>query len=188
MTDITTHKAKSVSGRKRRLGIIFIVFTALTGGAIAFAAWTTQGTGSSGTVTAGTQTALVVTGTTPAVGLTPGTSRPSTYTIENLNTYEVTVTLITANATAVTLGLGTPAPCTLANSLVTVTAGKSSDAMHVATVISRRMNKDGLEREYRSHLVRRTFREDGKVKHQTLANISTLPGRCDRSDPRQSAR
>ena len=53
--------------------------------------------------------------------------------------------------------------------------GKSSDAMHVATVISRRMNKDGLEREYRSHLVRRTFREDGKVKHQTLANISALP-------------
>ena len=47
--------------------------------------------------------------------------------------------------------------------------------MHVATVISRRKNKDGLEREYRSHLVRRTFREDGKVKHQTLANISALP-------------
>ena len=53
--------------------------------------------------------------------------------------------------------------------------GKSSDAMHVATVISRRKDKDGLEREYRSHLVRRTFREDGKVKHQTLANISALP-------------
>lgn len=37
------------------------------------------------------------------------------------------------------------------------------------------MDKQGRPREYRSHLVRRTFREDGKVKHQTLANITALP-------------
>jgi hypothetical protein len=47
--------------------------------------------------------------------------------------------------------------------------------MHVATVTSRRVDKEGTQREYRSHLVRRTFREDGKVKHQTLANITALP-------------
>ena len=47
--------------------------------------------------------------------------------------------------------------------------------MHVATVSSRRVDKQGRQREYRSHLVRRTFREDGKVKHQTLANITALP-------------
>jgi len=52
---------------------------------------------------------------------------------------------------------------------------KISGAMHVATVTSRRVDKAGRRREYQSHLVRRTFREDGKVKHQTLANITALP-------------
>ncbi len=52
---------------------------------------------------------------------------------------------------------------------------KNSGAMHVATVTSRRVDKAGRQREYQSHLVRRTFREDGKVKHQTLANITALP-------------
>lgn len=53
--------------------------------------------------------------------------------------------------------------------------GRTSGAMHVATVTSRRVDRQGRPREYRSHLVRRTFREDGKVKHQTLANITALP-------------
>lgn len=47
--------------------------------------------------------------------------------------------------------------------------------MHVATVTSRQVDKTGRQREYQSHLVRRTFREGGKVKHQTLANITALP-------------
>jgi Transposase DDE domain len=47
--------------------------------------------------------------------------------------------------------------------------------MHVATVTSRQVDKTGRQREYQSHLVRRSFREDGKVKHQTLANITALP-------------
>jgi hypothetical protein len=37
------------------------------------------------------------------------------------------------------------------------------------------VDKAGQRREYRSHLVRRTYREGGKVKHQTLANITALP-------------
>ena len=42
--------------------------------------------------------------------------------------------------------------------------------MHVARVVSRQKG-----REYVSHLVRQTYREDGKVKHRTLANLSLLP-------------
>jgi hypothetical protein len=47
--------------------------------------------------------------------------------------------------------------------------------MHVATVNSGRVDKTGQRRVYTSHLLRRTFREDGKVKHETLANLSALP-------------
>jgi len=32
----------------------------------------------------------------------------------------------------------------------------------------------GEPRVYETHLLRRTFREDGKVKHETLANLSAL--------------
>jgi transposase len=43
-------------------------------------------------------------------------------------------------------------------------------SVHVAT--TRRHYKG---KTYESHLLRRTFREDGKVKHETLGNISHLP-------------
>ena len=42
--------------------------------------------------------------------------------------------------------------------------------MHVAIVPSRQG-----DREYRSYLLRQTYREGGKVKHRTLANLSPLP-------------
>jgi hypothetical protein len=42
--------------------------------------------------------------------------------------------------------------------------------MHVSKVVSRRG-----EREYVSWLVRRSFRDGGKVRHETLANLSALP-------------
>jgi hypothetical protein len=45
-----------------------------------------------------------------------------------------------------------------------------SEAMHVARIISRHG-----DREYVSVLLRRSFREGGKVKNQTLANLSHLP-------------
>src|SRR5258708_39645694 len=54
-------------------------------------------------------------------------------------------------------------------------AAKSS-AMHVATVVKRYRTKSGETRESVSHLVRRTFRSEGKVAHETLANLSALPG------------
>jgi hypothetical protein len=52
---------------------------------------------------------------------------------------------------------------------------KRGGAMHVATVKSGYVGKSGQRREYETHLLRRTFREDGKVKHETLANLSALP-------------
>jgi hypothetical protein len=51
----------------------------------------------------------------------------------------------------------------------------SSGAMHVARVVGRYKTKSGEQREYVSQLLRRTFRQDGKVKHETLANLSPLP-------------
>ena len=42
--------------------------------------------------------------------------------------------------------------------------------MHVAT--TRRQHKDVV---YETHLLRRSYREDGKVKNETLANLSYLP-------------
>jgi len=47
---------------------------------------------------------------------------------------------------------------------------KRGGAVHVAT--TRRRYKD---RVYETHLLRRTFRQDGKVKHETLGNLSHLP-------------
>ena len=52
---------------------------------------------------------------------------------------------------------------------------RSPDAMHVARISSRYVSKSGEERRYQSVLLRRTFRQDGKVRHETLANLSRLP-------------
>ena len=48
--------------------------------------------------------------------------------------------------------------------------GKRGGAVHVAT--TRRRYKDQV---YESHLLRRTYREEGKVKHETVGNLSHLP-------------
>jgi len=52
---------------------------------------------------------------------------------------------------------------------------RTAGAMHVAKVVGRYKTKSGEQREYVSQLLRRTFREDGRVKHETLANLSPLP-------------
>src|SRR5215472_11097823 len=57
------------------------------------------------------------------------------------------------------------------NVLVTRRAG----AMHVETSRSHQVLKDGTERVYQRHLLRRSYREDGKVRKETLANLSHLP-------------
>ena len=49
-------------------------------------------------------------------------------------------------------------------------------AMHVARIKSSHTDKQGRERVYESRLLRRTYRDGGKVRHETLANLSKLPG------------
>src|SRR5882757_7708620 len=49
-------------------------------------------------------------------------------------------------------------------------------AMHVARIRSGYTDKQGRRREYESSYLRRTYREAGKVRHETLANLSALPG------------
>jgi Transposase DDE domain len=47
---------------------------------------------------------------------------------------------------------------------------RPSGAVHVVT-----NRREGKGREYVSHLLRRSYREDGKVKNETVGNISHLP-------------
>jgi hypothetical protein len=54
-------------------------------------------------------------------------------------------------------------------------AGQAT-AMHVARIRSGYTGKDGRRREYESAYLRRTWRDGGTVRHETLANLSGLPG------------
>jgi len=54
--------------------------------------------------------------------------------------------------------------------MVGAVAPAKTGAMHVAKIVTRRNGH-----EWASYLVRQSFREDGKVKHRTLANLSALP-------------
>jgi hypothetical protein len=47
--------------------------------------------------------------------------------------------------------------------------------MHVETSRSHQRLRDGTERTYERHLLRRSFRDGGKVRKETLANLSHLP-------------
>src|SRR3972149_10099934 len=47
---------------------------------------------------------------------------------------------------------------------------RASGACHVAEI-----PRTHGGRRYRSYLLRRTYRQDGKVKHETLGNLSRLP-------------
>jgi hypothetical protein len=48
-------------------------------------------------------------------------------------------------------------------------------AMHVAKVAKKYVTKDGVSRESVAYLLRRTYRDGTKVRHETLANLSALP-------------
>ena len=52
---------------------------------------------------------------------------------------------------------------------------KGSGAVHVAVQRRKYTGKDGVERVYESFLLRRSFREAGKVRNETVANLSALP-------------
>ncbi|HXZ72211.1 MAG TPA: IS1634 family transposase [Streptosporangiaceae bacterium] len=51
----------------------------------------------------------------------------------------------------------------------------SQGAVHVTTQRRHYTGKDGRERVYETHLLRRSWREDGKVRNETVANLSKLP-------------
>jgi hypothetical protein len=52
---------------------------------------------------------------------------------------------------------------------------RTAGAMHVSKVVKRQRLASGEEREYVSHLLRRSVRDGAKVRHETLANLSALP-------------
>jgi hypothetical protein len=47
--------------------------------------------------------------------------------------------------------------------------------VHVARIKNSHVNKQGGQCDYESVYLRRTFRRDGKVCHETVANLSMLP-------------
>jgi hypothetical protein len=53
--------------------------------------------------------------------------------------------------------------------------GQQAAAMHVARIRSSHTDKQGRRREYESRYLRRTYRDGGTVRHETLANLSGLP-------------
>ena len=50
-----------------------------------------------------------------------------------------------------------------------------SGAVHVVRVRKSHVDKHGQERQYESAYLRRSWREDGKVRNETVANLSVLP-------------
>jgi len=58
--------------------------------------------------------------------------------------------------------------------IIGVMAGQAA-AMHVARIRSGYTDKEGQRRDYESRYLRRTYRDGGKVRHETLANLSGLP-------------
>jgi len=47
--------------------------------------------------------------------------------------------------------------------------------MHVARIRSRHTGRDGQDREYESRLLRRTYRDGDKVRHETIASLAAMP-------------
>lgn len=56
-----------------------------------------------------------------------------------------------------------------------MTMSAKGSAMHVAINRRQRTNQAGTTVEYRTALIRRSYRDNGKVKHETLGNVSYLP-------------
>lgn len=52
---------------------------------------------------------------------------------------------------------------------------KGSAGVHVTTQRRHYTGKDGRERVYETHLLRRSRRVEGKVRNETVANLSHLP-------------
>jgi hypothetical protein len=53
--------------------------------------------------------------------------------------------------------------------------GQQPTAMHVARIRSSHVDRQGQRHDYESRYLRRTYRDGGKVRHETLASLSGLP-------------
>jgi hypothetical protein len=56
--------------------------------------------------------------------------------------------------------------------------GQQPSAMHVARIRGSHVDKQGRRRDYESRYLRRTYRDGGQVRHETLANLSGLPAQA----------
>jgi hypothetical protein len=56
--------------------------------------------------------------------------------------------------------------------------GQQPSAMHVARIRGSHVDRQGRRRDYESRYLRRTYRDGGKVRHETVANLSGLPERA----------
>ncbi|MCL4448357.1 MAG: IS1634 family transposase [Actinobacteria bacterium] len=52
---------------------------------------------------------------------------------------------------------------------------RKGGAVHIARVVRKYHTRDGASRESVSYLLRRSYREGGKIRHETLGNVSALP-------------
>ncbi|MGW6448639.1 hypothetical protein [Lentzea sp. NPDC055074] len=108
----------------RRSVIVLAAATAALGSGVAYAAWTSSGTGNA-TATAATAQAPVVTGGAVTTGLLyPGSTGNAAVTVRNPNAYPVKVTsvaLVPGSALECTLGFTTSAPMTQIAAGATVT-------------------------------------------------------------------
>jgi hypothetical protein len=107
-----------------KLAVVGGTTAALLGAGIAFAAWTSNGTGT-GTVQATTAKNLTVTGTSVLNALYPTGTQTVTVTVKNNNAYAVRLDSRTASSIAVA---GGGANCTVASSLVTAQSKTYSTA------------------------------------------------------------
>ena len=52
---------------------------------------------------------------------------------------------------------------------------KRSNAMHVSRIVRKHTTVDGVEKQYVSHVLRRAYRQDGKIRNETLTTLTALP-------------
>jgi hypothetical protein len=107
----------------RRLAAIAASVVVLTIAGVAFAAWTSDGSGS-GSATSGTSASSLIASATAGTGLYPGAIKTLTVTVDNPNSYPVVVTKIIAG---VSDAVGTPS-CP-AGSVDTAVLGDGSAAL-----------------------------------------------------------
>ena len=102
--------------------IVTLLVTSLAIGGIAFAYWTTTGSGT-GSATTGTAASVVVKQTGTPSGLYPGGSSALSGTFDNPNSGQVFITAVTASVTPFSVQADTGKPaCTQADFSITGTA------------------------------------------------------------------